>query len=181
MHQSGGVGKTTETCLLSEGLAINYGLRVLVLDLDPQTDATSILVGNESADGYSAKQVTTHPYWNPDNPEESIECPRPSIRHLLVDDPEWPNATVLPYPTFIQHEDVEGRGLVDLIAGDKESLSRVNTKFHLCPNQVVDIIHNLLHSDDVWNEYDVVLIDTSPSGFNLWISSLSKRSTSSSL
>lgn len=45
-NPKGGVGKTTTTLMLSEGLALKYGARVLVIDVDPQAGATKTLVGH---------------------------------------------------------------------------------------------------------------------------------------
>ena len=44
-NPKGGVGKSTTTLLMSEGLALFYGQRVLVLDMDPQAMTTKILIG----------------------------------------------------------------------------------------------------------------------------------------
>lgn len=56
-NPKGGVGKSTATLLLSEGLALFYGLRVLVLDMDPQAMTTKILVGKGAMDELRQKQL----------------------------------------------------------------------------------------------------------------------------
>lgn len=45
INLKGGVGKTTTTVAMAEFLAGEFGKRVLVVDLDPQTNATVMLIG----------------------------------------------------------------------------------------------------------------------------------------
>src|SRR5579859_34319 len=47
INLKGGVAKTTTTVALAETLASVYGKRVLVVDLDPQTNATTMLIGEK--------------------------------------------------------------------------------------------------------------------------------------
>jgi chromosome partitioning protein len=45
INLKGGVAKTTTTVALAETLAARFGKRILVIDLDPQTNATAMLIG----------------------------------------------------------------------------------------------------------------------------------------
>lgn len=56
-NPKGGVGKSTTTLMVSEGLALFYGQRVLVLDMDPQAMTTKILVGKGSMDELRQKKL----------------------------------------------------------------------------------------------------------------------------
>ena len=47
INLKGGVGKTTTTVALAETLSGEFCKRVLVIDLDPQTNATTMLIGEE--------------------------------------------------------------------------------------------------------------------------------------
>ena len=47
INLKGGVGKTTTTVALAETLSSEMGKHILIIDLDPQTNATTMLIGEE--------------------------------------------------------------------------------------------------------------------------------------
>lgn len=58
INLKGGVGKTTTTVAMAETLSAVFGKRVLVIDLDPQTNATTVLIGEEKWRKLNAKEHT---------------------------------------------------------------------------------------------------------------------------
>jgi len=58
INLKGGVGKTTTTVALAEMLSAEFRQKVLVIDLDPQTNATVMLIGEEKWKNLNSKGLT---------------------------------------------------------------------------------------------------------------------------
>jgi chromosome partitioning protein len=58
INLKGGVGKTTTTVALAEMLSGEFHKRVLVIDLDPQTNATVLLIGERKWKELNSKDLT---------------------------------------------------------------------------------------------------------------------------
>jgi chromosome partitioning protein len=58
INLKGGVGKTTTTVAVAETLSSVFHKRVLVIDLDPQTNATTMLIGEDKWAKLNAKEHT---------------------------------------------------------------------------------------------------------------------------
>lgn len=58
INLKGGVGKTTTTVALAEVLSGEFGQKVLVIDLDPQTNATVMLIGEKKWEDLNKRKLT---------------------------------------------------------------------------------------------------------------------------
>jgi chromosome partitioning protein len=56
----GGVGKSTTTVMLADGLAYFYGLNVLVIDLDPQANSSQMLLTERGVQAASDQGKSSH-------------------------------------------------------------------------------------------------------------------------
>ena len=96
-NQKGGVGKTTTTVNLAVSLA-QHGLRVLVLDLDPQGNASTAL-------------AVEHPRGTPSSYEVLVDGT--PISEVVTTSPESPNLLVVPATIDLAGAEIE---LVSVVA-----------------------------------------------------------------
>ena len=57
-NHKGGVGKSTSTMMIAEGLALCHGRRVLVIDLDPQGMLSRMMLSNQALDAAARERRT---------------------------------------------------------------------------------------------------------------------------
>lgn len=88
--QKGGVGKTTTATNLAAAVVGQYALRTLVLDLDPQCDATALLLGH----GATARATIRDVLWEP---RPAGEVMTPSAFH--------PDLFVVPGSSELAHDE----------------------------------------------------------------------------
>ena len=152
-NNKGGVGKTTLTCNLSSYFATIHRKRVLLVDCDPQCNATQLVMGEDFATDF---------YWNPESVSEIS-----TIRDILqpiedgdsyISDNIKPirssknrfNLDIIPgHPALSIIEDRLGAAWHDLLGGDLGGIRKTNWNT------------SLLNS--IETDYDYVFYDLGPS------------------
>lgn len=146
INLKGGVGKSTTTVALAETLSSVYSKRVLVIDLDPQTNATIMLIGEHR--------------WKKLNKEQH------TLARLFKDALE-PQHKRFDLEATIQKNvsDVQGAHTIDLLPSSldlidvQDSLaSTPQGKFYSV--NPIDLLQRAVKS--TLDDYDVVLIDCPP-------------------
>jgi cellulose biosynthesis protein BcsQ len=152
-NNKGGVGKTTLTCNIASYLARKENKRVLVVDCDPQCNATQLIMGESyAADLYfsdSAAGTTTtisdilRPIEDGDSTiSDNIVPIKSSDNRFGVD--------LIPgHPSFSIIEDRLGAAWHDLMGGDIGGIRKTNW--------------NTFLKEKIKNNYDFVLYDLGPS------------------
>jgi cellulose biosynthesis protein BcsQ len=151
-NNKGGVGKTTLTCNLASYISINFGLRVLIIDCDPQCNTTQLILGLESAaDLYSDSKERApstiedalRPLQLGDSSiETNLEFVAAASNRFRVD--------LLPgHPEFAIIEDRLGAAWQQLKGRDVQGFRQTNWNVQLCKS--------------VESRYDLVFFDLGPS------------------
>lgn len=152
-NNKGGVGKTTLTCNLASFFSFKYKMRVLVVDCDPQCNATQLIMGEDFATDF---------YWNEGN-ETTITTIRDILQPIEDGDSQISqrirpilssknrfNVDLIPgHPGFSIIEDRLGAAWHDLLGGDIGGIRKTNWNTALSAN----IVQN----------YDLALYDLGPS------------------
>ncbi|QEP41736.1 ParA family protein [Ectothiorhodospiraceae bacterium BW-2] len=152
-NNKGGVGKTTLSRVLGEGLSFLHGKRVLLIDSDPQANLTSCYLDMryQAGTGESGIFPPPHPDYDPDDQEWSRDYL--TLADLYVDNgTNW-------YPT-------ETAG-ISIIASDPEGINEETVAKYYNKMGYKNFIGLL----GLWlreivaptNKFDVVIIDTPPS------------------
>jgi chromosome partitioning protein len=145
INLKGGVAKTTTTVGLAQALSAVFGKKVLVIDLDPQTNATTMLIGDEEWLSLDEKGYTLATLFedaingsNNFNLEKSLQKSVGAIGEVKTVD-------LLPSSLrLIDHQD----RLITMPAGKYQTRNPVN------------IIRRGIK--DILEDYDYVLIDCPP-------------------
>lgn len=147
-NNKGGVGKTFIVKTLAEYFACIRQLRVLVIDLDPQTNLSRRFIDMQLMRG------THEDYIPPLHPERDEIDPDWEGYSNSAD--IWFTGSVVAYPTRIDNLEINP-GHASKLA-DLELLEKKDVY-----TQIVMQLRQHLNLDDIKNDYDVILIDTRPS------------------
>lgn len=146
INLKGGVAKTTTTVALAETLASRFGKRVLVIDLDPQTNATTMLIGEKKWKAINEKGWTLA---------------------TLFKDALDPNHKSFDLEKTLQKKvsDVQGAEKVDLLPSSLDLID-VQDKLASAPTgqfysvTPIDLLRLAVKS--ILDDYDIVLVDCPP-------------------
>lgn len=146
-NNKGGVGKTTLLCNLAGHFALRRNLKILVIDADPQSNATSYLMPDDTlsrlyADG---SFVNIFEYYEPVARGKGYSTVPPSI----IKSPRF-GVDLLPgHPRFALREDLLAKDWSDTLVGTERGLQTTFTFGHLL--------------NTVARDYDFAFIDMGPS------------------
>ncbi len=147
INMKGGVGKTSLTMALAEFMAIEHGLRVLVIDLDPQANATACLMDLEE--------------WKRKNMRGQ------TIMRLFMDSfQEW--QVFSPQEAVVKNASNIGGGVkgLDLMPSGQELMDLQDSLMTVYPDEtgrtgLIFLLRDAI--EDMMQNYDIVLIDCPPS------------------
>ncbi len=152
-NNKGGVGKTTLTCNIASYFASIMKKRVLVVDCDPQCNATQLIMGEEYTTELYLKENQGNEITTIRNILQPIEDGDSNINEAVVplkSSSNRFNVDLIPgHPGFSIIEDRLGAAWHDSFGGDLGGLRRTNWNTHLC---------SILK-----NKYDFVFFDLGPS------------------
>lgn len=148
INLKGGVGKSTTSVALAEFMSVEFGKRVLLIDLDPQTNATVMLIGEDKWKDLNANGRTLAQLFK-DALEEDKKKHKFDIKQALVK----------------RVSNVDAVRTVDLLPS---SIDLIEVQDHLgsmpsgrfFANNPTDILRRA--TKPVIDEYDYVLIDCPP-------------------
>jgi len=161
-NNKGGIGKTTLSKIISEYFA-RIGKRVLGVDLDPQCNFSRRFVEMVSGDGNASLEPGLHPDYDPGDPENDDWDGRSSTADIYFE-----GAAAI-YPTELENFSI-------IPAHGK----RLNDVERVTNADAVSLVHDQLRQflfydedgESLANDYDLVVIDTSPSKGPLTVSAV---------
>ena len=148
INLKGGVGKTTTTVAMAEILSAEFHKRVLVVDLDPQTNATVMLIGDDRWEKHNDQNLTLAQLF----------------KDALIEDPSERQFNIT--KSLIRGvSDVEAVRTVDLLPSSIDLIDVQDRLASMPPgrfysNVPTDILRRAILP--VLDDYDYVLIDCPP-------------------
>jgi chromosome partitioning protein len=147
INLKGGVGKTTTTVAVAEMMSAEFNKRVLVIDLDPQTNATVMLIGEKKWKVLNGEAHTLARLFQDAlvDPSERLFDLTKSLQHKVSNVSEVHNVDLLP-------------SSLDLIDVQDRLASMPSGKFYAA--NPIDILKKAIKP--IIENYDYVLVDCPP-------------------
>ena len=152
VNNKGGVGKTTVTKALAEYTAQIEGYRTLLLDMDAQCSLSNRYLAMEQArDAAGSFAPPIHPEFRSDDPDMDGWSGRSSTSDLYYD----MKYGIYPYPTGYERLEILPAHGSTLRAVDLQRREDIEAL-------IVSRLRQFLWTEEVAEQYDVVIIDTAP-------------------
>lgn len=148
INLKGGVAKTTTTVAVAQLLDVEFGKRVLVIDLDPQTNATVMLVGDKKWRELNDREVTVARLFRDAIEEQKVFDLTAAIQKAVGNVADSRRVDLLP-------------SSLDLIDVQDELATMNRGRFHA--SSPVEVLRRALRPVLEGDNYDFVLIDCPPS------------------
>jgi chromosome partitioning protein len=155
----GGVGKSTSTVMLADGLAHFYGMNILVIDLDPQANSSQMLLTERGVQAASDQGKGVHHILN-----QFMEGRPPSAAPFIM-----PNAVTLEELRLAEEHDKRNGWISALPAHPQLRLRELSLEEEWygksgTPTTLSDALAKYLHEafTPLIPLYDVILLDCPP-------------------
>ncbi|MEM7327211.1 MAG: ParA family protein [Pseudomonadota bacterium] len=155
----GGVGKSTTTLMLADGLAYYYGAEVLVVDMDPQANSSQMLLTDRGLQMAFKQGKGVHHLLN-----QFMESEPPNIANLIL-----PNAVTLEELRKAEEKDARA-GWISILPAhtqlrltEMELEEKIYTK-GMAPSRLASYLAGHIEQalEPLTALYDVILIDNPP-------------------